>query len=45
MERNVDRNTPIECDGGEVLIEEGLKEDDLVPVLQEGHKNGILTWR
>lgn len=33
MERNVDGNTPVECDGGEILIEEGLEEDDLIPVL------------
>ena len=44
MEGNVDGNTAIECDGGEVLVEEGLKEDDLIPVLQKCDENRVLAW-
>jgi len=33
MKRDVDRNATIECDGGEVLVEEGFEEDDLIPML------------
>ena len=43
MEGNVDRNAPIECNGWKVLVEEGLEEDDLIPVLQEGDENGVLA--
>jgi len=43
MQRDVDRNAPIECDGGEVLVEEGFKEDDLVPMFQECHENRVLA--
>ena len=45
MERNVDWNTPIENNGGEVLVEERFKEDNLIPVLQKCHENGVLAWR
>ena len=41
---DVDRNTPIECDEGEVLIEEGFEEDDLIPTFQERGENGVLAW-
>ena len=41
VEGNVDRNTSIKCNGGEVLVEEGLEKNDLVPVLQEGHENSV----
>lgn len=44
MEGNVDRYTPIEHNGGEVLVEEGLEEDNLVPVLQKGHEDRVLAW-
>jgi hypothetical protein len=44
VEGNVDRNAPIESNGGEVLVEEGFEEDNLIPMLQECHKNGILAW-
>ena len=44
VEGDVDWNTPIECNGGEVLVEEGFKEDNLVPVFQEGGENRVLTW-
>ena len=43
MEGNVDRNAPIECNEGEVLVEKGLEEDDLIPVLQEGDADGVLA--
>ena len=44
VEGDVDRNTPIECNRGEILIEEWFEEYDLVPVFQEGHENRVLTW-
>jgi len=44
VEGDVDRNTPIECNGGEVLVEEGFEEDNLVPMFQERGENRVLTW-
>ena len=44
MKGDVDRDASIESDGGEVLIEEGFEEDDLVPMLQKCHENRVLAW-
>ena len=43
MERDVDGNTSVECDGGKVLIEKWFEEDDLVSMFQERHKDGVLA--
>lgn len=43
MEGDVDWDASIENNGGEVLVEEGLEEDGLVPVLQKRGENGVLT--
>ena len=44
VERDVDGDASIEGDGGEVLVEEGFEEDDLVAVLEEGDEDGVLAW-
>lgn len=43
VKRDIDRDTAVEGDGGEILIEEGLEENDLVPVFEERHEHRVLT--
>jgi len=43
MQRDIDRYTPIERNEGEVLVEEGFEEDNLVPTFQERGENGVLA--
>jgi len=43
VKRDVYGNTSIECNRGEVLVEEGLEEDDLIPMLEECNEDRILT--
>lgn len=43
VKRDVYGDTSIECDRGEVLVEEGLEEDDLVPVLEECDEDRVLA--
>jgi len=44
VEEDVERNARIECNRGEVLVEEGFKEDNLVPVFQERGEDRALAW-
>ena len=44
VEGNVNRNTSIKRDGGKVLVEEWFEQDDFIPMLQECHEDGVLTW-
>ena len=44
VEGHIDRDTAIEGDGGEVLIEEGLEHDHLVPLLEERGEDGVLAY-
>ena len=44
VKRDVDGDASIEGDGGEVLVEEGFEEDDLVAVFEESDKDGVLTY-
>ena len=43
MQRDINRDSRVECHRGEVLIEEGLEHDNLVPRFQECHKDGVLS--
>ena len=45
MEGHIDRNTAVEGDGWEVLIEERLEHDDLIAMFQEGDEYRVLSWR
>ena len=43
MKRDVYRNTSIESNRGEVLVKEGLKEDDFIPMLEECNEDRVLA--
>lgn len=42
VERHVDRNAAVECDGGQVLVEERLEHDHFIALLEERHEDGVL---
>ena len=43
MQWDIDGFSSIECDGWQVLVEEGLKHDDLVALFQKGDEDRVLT--
>ena len=45
VEGHVDALAALEGDGGEVLVEEGLEDDDLVAGLDERGERGVLAWK
>jgi hypothetical protein len=45
VERNVDRDTAVECDGRKVLVEEGFEHDDFITVLEERSEYGVLSCK
>ena len=45
VEGNVDSFPAVEHDGRQVLVEEGLKDDDLVAGLDERGERGVLAWK
>lgn len=44
VKRDVYRDASVESDGGEILVEEGFEEDDLVALLEEGDEDRVLAW-
>lgn len=44
VEGDVDGDTSVEGDGGEILVEEGLEEDGFVSGFEEGDEGGVFTW-
>jgi len=45
MKRDIDRFTTVEGDRWEVLVEEGLKTDHFIALLQKSGENGVLTLK
>ena len=41
---DIDALPAVECDGQEVLIEEGLEHDNLIALLQECYEDGVLSY-
>ena len=45
VEGHVDALAALKGDGGEVLVEKGLEDDDLVAGLDERGERGVLAWK